>query len=107
MRADPLLPARTPAFTVIPDPAAAVQQRFGRRWGTVITHEGPGMVCKALILCLRWLQLEILAASVWERIAKRIEIESDPFNVEQLRLKAEQIAIEPNVDVSSIPLVRR
>ncbi len=34
-------------------------------------------------------QVGILAASGWEKIAGRIEVEIDPFGVEHLRLKAE------------------
>ncbi len=57
--------------------------------GTVITHQGPGMVCKGAYPVFEMAQVGILAASGWERIARRIEIESDPFGVERLRLKAE------------------
>ena len=57
--------------------------------GTVITHQGPGMVCKGPYPVFEMAQVGILAASGWERIAKRIEIESDPFGVERLRLRAE------------------
>lgn len=57
--------------------------------GTVITHQGPGMVCKGPYPVFEMAHAGILAAVGWERIARRIEIESGPFGVEHLRLKPE------------------
>lgn len=57
--------------------------------GTSITHQGPGMVCKGPYPVFEMAQVGLLAASGWDRVAKRIEIESGPFGEERLRLNPE------------------
>jgi S1-C subfamily serine protease len=57
--------------------------------GTIITHQGPGMVCKAPYPVFEMAQVGLLNATGWDQVVKRIEIETDPFGVERLRLRPE------------------
>jgi S1-C subfamily serine protease len=55
--------------------------------GTTITHQGPGMICKGPYPVFEMAQVGILAASGWDQIAKRVEINNEDFETERLRLK--------------------